>query len=367
MSIDRLSQYARPACRVSKTLSLAIASAGLLAAPGLVAAQSGQSSGQNAASSQDAGSSEMVGVDIITMNDGRTVSAPILKETAETVWLDLGYDVLRVPRTQIQSILRAEAEDMLEGVSDRYADELFFTTDSTRLPEMSPAELAKRIGEAVIKVSTPSGLGSGYIIHPDGYAITNAHVIQGETKIQATVFERGEREFRRENIDDVKIIAVNNHLDLALIKLERPEDDNRPFQYVYVQGQEDLDVGEEVFAIGNPLGLERTLSSGVVATTQRNFEGMTFVQTTAEINPGNSGGPLFNLKGEVIATINMGALAADGIGFGIPARYVRDFIRNNEAFAYDAENPNSGYNYNEPPTRRKFGTPSVLDDDSGEG
>ncbi|MCA9294302.1 MAG: trypsin-like peptidase domain-containing protein [Phycisphaerales bacterium] len=298
-------------------------------------------------------------VDTVTMKDGRTVAGPILKETPQMIWIDLGFDVLAVPRTEILDIVRAQSVQ-----AKVTTNELYRTVDASRLPVSTPAELAKRFGEAVIKVSTPSGLGSGYIIHPDGYAITNAHVIQGETRIQATVFEQGSREFTRVTIDDVKIIAVNAHIDLALIKL--PQQDARPFHYVYIQDKEDLEVGQEVFAIGNPLGLERTLSSGVIATTQRNFEGLTFVQTTAEINPGNSGGPLFNLKGEVIGTINMGALSADGIGFAIPARYVRDFIRNNEAFAYDRENPNSGYNYLNPPPRRDFSSPSILDDSTAQ-
>lgn len=317
-----------------------------------------------AAAGPAAGQTEEQGakaIDTLTFTDGRTIMAPILKETASTIWLDLGFEVVAVPRQDVASILRAEPEaDEDPGAAD---SDLYET--AVNLPERSPAEHAKRIGEAVIKVSTPSGLGSGFVIHPDGYAITNAHVIQGETKIKATVFEEGELAFKRTTIDDVEIVAVNNHLDLALIKMEHP--DGEAFETVYVQGAEQLDVGEEVFAIGNPLGLERSLSTGVVATTQRNFEGLTFVQTTAEINPGNSGGPLFNSKGEVIGVINMGALFADGIGFGIPVRYLRDFVRNREAFAYDKDNPNSGYQYNDPPPRAEFGAPEVLNDASGEG
>ena len=297
-------------------------------------------------------------LDTITLNDGRTVMAPILKENSQTLWLDLGFEVLAIPRADVKSILRAEAEDATAKGDET---DLYFTAGN--LPERSPKEHTKRIGEAVIKVSTPSGLGSGFIIHPDGYAITNAHVIQGETKIKATVFEQGDLDFKRVNIDDVQIIAVNPQTDLALIKLTHP--DNKPFKTVFLQGQESLEVGEEVFAIGNPLGLERSLSSGVVATTQRNFEGMTYVQTTAEINPGNSGGPLFNSKGEVVGVINMGAVSADGIGFGIPTRYLRDFIRNREAFAYDKDNPNSGYIYKDPPPRSNFGVPEVLHDATG--
>jgi len=297
-------------------------------------------------------------IDTVTLNNGRSIMAPILKETAQTLWVDLGTEVLAIPRSEIQSVLRAAPED---GSADAQTGDLFSVAKN--LPERSPQEHAKIIGEAVIKVSTPSGLGSGFIIDPDGHAITNAHVIQGETKIKATVFEQGERDFKRINIDDVEIIAVNNHLDLALIKLKHP--DGKPFKTVYVQGAENLEVGEEVFAIGNPLGLERTLSTGVVSTTQRAFEGMSYVQTTADINPGNSGGPLFNSGGEVVGVINMGATMFNGIGFGIPTRYVRDFLRNREAFAYDKENPNSGYSYDAPPQRLEYGVPSVLDDASG--
>ena len=302
-------------------------------------------------------------VDTITFKDGRAVSAPILKETSETIWIDMGFDVLAVPRTDVASILRAEKEDQDAGDANS-SDDLFHVAKN--LPESSPRELAREIGSAVIKVSTPGGLGSGFIINPDGYAITNAHVIQGETDLKATVFlqEDDSDQFKRVTIDDIEIIAVNHHLDLALLKLTHP--DGAAFPVAPVQGTEELDAGEEVFAIGNPLGLERSLSTGVIATTQRNFEGLTFVQTTAEINPGNSGGPLFNDRGEVIGVTNMGMLQSDGLGFAIPARYVRDFVRNRSAFAYDKDNPNSGYNYHEAPIRQKFDAPPQLDDDSSD-
>jgi serine protease Do len=302
--------------------------------------------------------SEPVKNDIVTLQDGRILTAPILKETRERVWLDLGFTVIELPRAQIESIQRAEPD--AEQIDTRRAD-LFRI--ARNLPERAPRELARRFGEAVVMVSTPSGMGSGFIIHPEGYAITNAHVIQGETRIRCTVFEQGELEFRRRLIDDVEIIAVNDHLDLAIIKLQ--SDGGRPFPTVYMEAYEDLEAGQEVFAIGAPLGLERTLSQGVIATTQRNFGGMTYIQTTAQINPGNSGGPLFNARGEVIGVTNMKIPFGEGLGFAIPARYVRDFIRNSDAFAYDKANPNSGYNYGKPPTRSRFGIPQQLDDATG--
>jgi serine protease Do len=129
---------------------------------------------------------------------------------------------------------------------------------------------------------------------------------------------------------------------------------------------EELEIGQTVFAIGNPLGLERTLSQGVISTTQRSFDGVTYIQTDAAINPGNSGGPLFNTRGEVIGITNMGILGGEALGFAIPSRYVKDFIRNREAFAFDKDNPNSGHNYHKPPPRRNFDTPPQLKDGTAE-
>ena len=295
--------------------------------------------------------------DTISLEDGTTLTATILKETSERLWLDLGFTVIEVPRAQVVTIQRVEGEPS----GDETEQDLYRT--ATNMPERSPKELSRRFGEAVIMVSTPSGLGSGFIIHPDGYAITNAHVIQGETKLKCTVYEQGELDFRKRIIDDVEIIAVNHHVDLALIKMTDP--DAKPFPTVYIEPTQDLAAGQDVFAIGAPLGLERTLSRGVISTTQRDFEGLTYIQTDTQINPGNSGGPLFNDRGEVIGVTNMGIPLGEGLNFAIPARYVKDFIENRDAFAYDKDNPNSGYVYHDPPERSAFGPPPMLDDETG--
>jgi serine protease Do len=302
--------------------------------------------------------------DTVVLNDGSRISAKILKETSEALWLDFSDQVIKIDRARVETIERA-APDAVAPSTVRQED-LYRT--ATNLPERSPKELARAFGEAVVMVSTPSGTGSGFIIHPDGYMITNAHVIQKERKIKVTVFEQnksesGVRDFRRRIIEDVEIIAVSDHLDLALLRLPRKEGDS-PYATVYLQGTEDLAAGQDVFAIGAPLGLERTLSRGVISTTQRSFEGVTYIQTDTQINPGNSGGPLFNDRGEVIGVTNMGIPLGEGLNFAIPARYVRDFIRNRDAFAFNKENPNSGYMYNDPPTRSLFGVPAALDDSS---
>ncbi len=323
------------------------------------APQAGLTESSESAPRQPAPIKKVLG-DTVTMLDGTKLVAPILKENSESLWLDLGYQVLQVPRARVDSIERAARSEAVTGTSD--SGYLYRT--ATNLPGRSPKELARLFGGAVIKVSTPRGLGSGFIISPDGHAVTNAHVVQGERKIKVTVYEQTDTDFRLRVIDDVEIIAVNDHLDLALIKIRGR--DGEQFPFALVQGEEDLAVGQDVFAIGAPLGLERTLSRGVVSTTQRSFEGLTYIQTDTQINPGNSGGPLFNEKGEVIGVTNMGIPLGEGLNFAIPLRYVRDFIRNRDAFAFNRDNPNSGYSYNTPPTRENFGTNPVLDDASGE-
>lgn len=293
--------------------------------------------------------------DTIVLRSGAKIEGTVLKRNEKTVWIDVGADVLSFKVDDIATVETAETQQDIDATRET----LYYTAED--LPELSPKEQAKRVGASVIMVSTPGGLGSGVIINPEGLAITNAHVIQGETVLRATVWlPQPDGTLRRETIDDVEILAVNNHLDLALLKLAPPKDE--PYPYAPLERDEKLEVGQTVFAIGNPLGLERSLSQGVVSTKQRSFQGMTYVQTDAAINPGNSGGPLFNTKGEVVGITNMGILGGEALGFAIPTRYVKDFIRNREAFAYDKKNPNSGHEYHNAPTRKLFDAAPQLED-----
>lgn len=299
--------------------------------------------------------------DTVTLKSGSVLVGKVVKETEKSLWLDIGPKILEISMDDVDSTEVTELQAPVSVTSES----LFHTASNLR--EMNPKEQAKVVGPAVIKVSTPGGLGSGVIINEDGYAITNAHVIQGETNLRATVwFPQADGTLRRVIIEDVEILAVNNHLDLALLKIKHP-DTNGKFIFAPLELQERLEIGQTVFAIGNPLGLERTLSQGVISTSQRSFDGLTYIQTDAAINPGNSGGPLFNTRGEVIGITNMklASFIAESLGFAIPARYVKDFIRNREAFAFDKDNPNSGYNYEDPPPRRTFQTPPQLLDATG--
>ena len=198
--------------------------------------------------------------DDVVLHSGARLQGTILKRTDQKLWLDVGPTVLVLDMADVSDVV--SKEPMESTIAVRQGD-LFSTAED--LPELSPREHAKRIGPAVIKVSTPGGLGSGVIINEDGSAITNAHVVQGETALRATVwFPQPDGTLKRTLIDDVELIAVNSHLDLALIRIKHPE--GKPFNIATVEIKDEIEGGQPVFAIGNPLGLERTLTQGVVST-----------------------------------------------------------------------------------------------------
>jgi serine protease Do len=282
--------------------------------------------------------------DVLELKSGQKIEAPVLKEEADALFLDLGFDVLRVPTASINKRSHRGEATPPAGAAET---DCFL---SARLPIRTVKELAATYGEGVVLVTTPAGLGSGFVINSRGYCITNYHVIERETRVAVTMFHRGGGgEFVRRRIDDVKIIALNPFLDLAL--LEIPKQADFKFQPVYLAAEDDQKEGDEVFAIGNPLGLERSVSRGIVSTRNRSFQGLVYIQTTTQINPGNSGGPLFNSRGEVVGVTNMKSNFGEGLGFAIPVSYLKHFLANRDSFAFDKNNPNTGYRYLDAPRR----------------
>jgi serine protease Do len=294
---------------------------------------------------------------VVTLRSGPQIRAPILKQDEQIVILDLGFDVLRVPRSQIETVADEApagspavqpATDSPEAIP-RGSVGLYRIA---RLTKTTTEQNVARFGEAVVMVSSPAGTGSGFLINPDGHLITNYHVIAQETLIKVTVFQRTDNGFEPKKYEKVKIIAFNPFVDLALLRIEEAQ---REFPCVYLGDMSRVAVGETVFAIGNPLGLTRSVSQGIVSTTNRDFDGQLYIQTTADIHPGNSGGPLFNLAGEVIGVTSMGYLFYGGLNFAIPVDTVKRFVENCDAFAYNEDNPNAGFRYLQPGGRKNRG------------
>ncbi|MBI5774647.1 MAG: trypsin-like peptidase domain-containing protein [Verrucomicrobia bacterium] len=272
--------------------------------------------------------------------------------------MDVGYTVLVVPRDQIAKITRAEAAKPAKSESSKKKTApaaetktgLFATATGPRA-EQTVRELVNQLGQAVVQVRTPGGLGSGFFLNAEGYLITNFHVVEGETQISVEVYQQQAGQLERRNYKQVRIVAMNKFADLALLKIE--DKDAPKFAHVPLGDSDALAVGDRVFAIGSPLGLERTVTEGIMSTKTRQMQGSLYLQTTAQINPGNSGGPLFNLHGEVVGVTNMKITFGEGLGFAIPIDVVKHFLNHRDAYAYDNDNPSNAYRYLEPPSRLK--------------
>ncbi len=169
----------------------------------------------------------------------------------------------------------------------------------------------------------PAGAGTGFVWDNSGLIVTNFHVIQNASKIKITLWDRSSW--------DGKVIGTAPNKDLAVIKIEAPADKLYPI----TTGDSDLlHVGRKVLAIGNPFGLDTTLTVGVVSALGREIEAggrriKDLVQTDAAINPGNSGGPLLNSMGELVGVntiIISSSGASAGVGFAIPVNTVKSII-----------------------------------------
>ena len=166
------------------------------------------------------------------------------------------------------------------------------------------------------------GAGSGVIISENGFIVTNHHVIEGASNIVVRLTDGSE--YR------ATLVGSDKTADLAVLKIATGE---KPLTYAKLGCSADLVVGEDVIAIGNPLGeLGGTLTTGIISATERNIivDGveMTLLQTNAAINPGNSGGGLFNMAGELVGIVNakMAGEDVEGLGFAIPIDYAYGVI-----------------------------------------
>lgn len=192
---------------------------------------------------------------------------------------------------------------------------------------MDAPEVVERVMPAVVRVNSAftgrfgrhTSSGSGVVISPDGYIVTNYHVIEGDNAEINVVFSDA-RSYEAE------VVGIDPHTDLALLKIDREH-----LTYVPLGDSSTVRVGETVLAIGNPLEYQQTVTAGIISGTERQVRipgtpyYYTFLQTDAGINPGNSGGPLINLRGEVIGinSLKVGEWGFEAIGFAVPGDTVR--------------------------------------------
>jgi S1-C subfamily serine protease len=203
--------------------------------------------------------------------------------------------------------------------------------------EKATIELFQRSSPSVVYVTTlerarflfdvmevPQGTGSGFIWDSEGHIVTNFHVIASSSNVRVTLDDQ--------STYPARIVGVAPDKDLAILRVSAPRPKLKP---ILVGTSRDLQVGQSVFAIGNPFGLDRTLTTGIVSALGRSIESMTnrkiqnVIQTDAAINPGNSGGPLLDSAGRLIGVntqIASPSGGSAGIGFAIPVDTVNEVV-----------------------------------------
>ncbi len=178
--------------------------------------------------------------------------------------------------------------------------------------------VVQTIGPAVVSVmgakgDRESGMGSGFVLTPDGYALTNSHVVGGRQKLRAITADGDSL--------DAQLIGDDPATDLALLRLVSSD-----LPRAELGDSDNLQVGQLVIAMGNPFGFQSTVSTGVVSALGRAMRGHSgrlmenIVQHTAPINPGNSGGPLLDSRGRVVGINTAIIPMAQGLGFAIPSK-----------------------------------------------
>ncbi len=179
---------------------------------------------------------------------------------------------------------------------------------------LTPAQIAARAPPSIVSIRGPSSLGTGFGVRKDGWIATNLHVIVDSPELRVTTTDQHEYPV-------VEVLAIDRVRDLALVRVEASNLHTVPL------GDSDLvRPGDSVVAIGHPLGLEDTVSNGLVSAVRVIDPALTVLQISAPIAPGSSGGPLFGDKGEVIGVVTSYRREGQNLNFGVPIRYLKTML-----------------------------------------
>jgi S1-C subfamily serine protease len=226
------------------------------------------------------------------------------------------------PRSSEQAVFQQGKQRSINEIYRAAATAVVHIETTTRVRQPSDPFFGNPFGTA----QTQRALGSGFVIDKAGHIVTNFHVVQGASVIQVS-FSNNER-FK------AKVVGVDPSTDVAVLKVNVK---SRALKTLTLGNSDSVRVGDQVIAIGNPFGLDRSVTAGIVSALQRRIESPNnlsiahVIQTDAALNHGNSGGPLLNAQGEVIgvnAQIETGGQTQGnvGIGFAIPINTVRDVV-----------------------------------------
>jgi serine protease Do len=187
--------------------------------------------------------------------------------------------------------------------------------EAARASVRTPAEIAARSTPSVVSVRTEQSLGTGFVVSSDGLIATNLHVIAGNSDITVTLSDH--REFQV-----VEIWNGDRQRDLVIMRIQA-----KKLPVIPLGNSDNIRAGDSIVAIGHPLGLEDTVSNGLVSAVRKLDKGLTVLQISAPIAPGSSGGPIFNDHGEVIGVATAIMLGGQNINFGVPISYLKELLK----------------------------------------
>jgi S1-C subfamily serine protease len=210
------------------------------------------------------------------------------------------------------AVRETEAELTLLGVELGSLDDQLTNLKASVGEDFS--NVIEDVVESVVTVRTDVSQGTGFLLTDNGYIVTNAHVLVDASYVDIVTYDQTETR--------AEFIGYDGTFDLALLKIEGN------YQSIELADSDYVQVGEKVIAIGNPLGLQFSVSQGIVSATQRTgSNGLNvYIQTDAALNPGNSGGPLINTDGEVIGINNFKVGESESLGFALESNSIEAVI-----------------------------------------
>jgi len=234
---------------------------------------------------------------------------------------ELNYNLLNRKITNLKIETQSNINSLSEGLIETRSElesQLGIVQEEFGLLQASAGEDFSGIIEnsisSVVTIRTDISQGTGFIINEEGYVVTNYHVMQGAQAATIRTSDGDNHEVNR--------VGYNSDFDIALLKISGTYDE------LELGDSDGVQVGERVIAIGNPLGLEFSVTQGIVSGVHRRGpNGLdAYIQTDAALNPGNSGGPLINQQGKVIGINNFKVGSAEGLGFALESNFIKQAV-----------------------------------------
>ena len=245
---------------------------------------------------------------------------------------ELNYNLLNRKITNLKIETQSNINSLSEGLIEtrnELESQLGIVQEEFGLLQASAGEDFSGIIEnsvlSIVSIRTDASRGTGFIIDEDGYVVTNAHVLNYATIIEAITYNQ--------EIIEATLVGYDLNFDIALLKI------SGTYNELELGDSNDVQVGERVIAIGNPLGLGFSVTQGIISGVHRRGpNGLdVYIQTDAALNPGNSGGPLINQQGKVIGINNFKVGSAEGLGFALESNFIKQAINDiyQEAYGED--------------------------------